>query len=92
MPLTLRFPLVRQGLTARDDRGGAYTPTWRDGRAGPREARFELGFAPALDPAARELRLEVTAVDPAGREAQLATPALDPGPSVAWSITIPLPS
>ncbi len=83
-------------LTATDDRGGRYTSRMHGGSGGghPQHWQWRLtrSFTPALDPAARELRLEAAEFhwlrpDPAQRT--LTPASAVPGP---WTFTVALPS
>jgi hypothetical protein len=76
-------------LDASDDRGGRYAGRLLGGHGDHREWRYTHVFTPALDPAARELRLEVPEVrwwrgGPDGLHAAEA----QPGP---WAFTVELP-
>lgn len=56
------FDHPRPALEAGDDRGGEYRVWPASGGGGGREWRFSFHAAPALDPAARELRLTIPEV------------------------------
>jgi hypothetical protein len=85
-----RFPVPELELEARDDRGGQYRNWGGESSWGSSlEGRAEPIFTPALDPAARELRLTVAEVQwrtVAGREMGEIV-AVDRGP---WAFTVAL--
>lgn len=62
-PLTPgRFRHPSPVLAARDERGRHYNCLPRGGSGNEREWRFSHGFSPALDPAAREVTVEITEI------------------------------
>jgi hypothetical protein len=82
-------------LAATDDRGGRYTSRMHGGSGGgdPQRWQWRLArsFTPALDPAARELRLEAAEfhwLRPDPTQRTLTPASVVPGP---WTFTVALP-
>ena len=82
---------------ATDDRGGGYG-CWSGGGYGGGGARGEMlwrrdyAFAPVLDPAARALRLAVSAIEWVRHDPAQPGPTVEATQAVGWTLTIPLSS